>query len=224
MTDEKKYAKHLVRFGKMSHKLRNDEDRIIHTGKVKITVTLDDDKAHSFWTYNREHKDLTGTILVGPDDPQQTRLFELSRAAITGVFTAGAKSNAKELNETSLTLSFDFADGADIVDLLEAFDGASGFLLVESMAAKNTKRKDDESEDKPLVWYSTGLGRFNYPKPIAEKLLDNGIETVGDLQAWIREGDKLTDRQKKTVLVKMAAWFKNQGYKLPDEFNQKGNG
>ena len=72
MSDEKKYAKHLVKFGKMSHKLRNDEDRVIHTGKVKITVTLDDEDAHSFWTYNREHKDLTGTILVGPDDPQQT--------------------------------------------------------------------------------------------------------------------------------------------------------
>ena len=102
--------------------------------------------------------------------------------------------------------------------MLEAFDGASGFLLVESIDAKNTKRKADEAEDQPLVWSGTGLGRFNYPKPIAEKLLANEIETVGDLQAWIRDGDKLTDRQKKTVLVKMASWFKNQGYKLPDEF------
>ena len=99
MNDEKKYAKHLVKFGKMSHKLRNDEDRVIHTGKVKITVTLDDEDAHRGWTYNREHKDLTGTILVGPDDPQQTRLFELSRAAITGVFTAGAKLSLIHISE-----------------------------------------------------------------------------------------------------------------------------
>lgn len=217
--DETKFEKHVVEFGKMTHKLKDDGESVIHTGSIKITVAVPDEDVMRFWTYNREHKDLYGSIIVGPDDPQQTRLYELARASLKGLtFTTGKKSNSKELNKTSVTLNFAFPEGTDIPDMVEAFDKASGFLIVESVTAKNSKNKPEDGADVPLEWAATGLGNFNFTKPIQEKLLKFEIETIGDLQAWIRTGDKLTETQKKTVVSKMVAWFKNQKYKLPAEF------
>lgn len=69
---------------------------------------------------------------------------------------------------------------------------------VESKAEESTEADDQSSEeaestDDSEAWRAVEIGEINVPESILNKLIEAGIETVGDLADWSGSGKKLTD-------------------------------
>ena len=166
------------------------------TARLGLKVSRDnielEDADHAFCG-----RRLTGKIVLGKDDPDQTTMFESSQKMVEAVFDVKRYGVSSEWVSTGLTFNLKDVD----IETLSKFSKGTGRLVVNDIGEIPADVVDEHDEETRLVpgtlksegpWKSVSLDGI-FEGSILKSLKAEGLATVGDLSDYTASDKRLTD-------------------------------